>query len=297
MFMISNPDLTVARCINGTISKFPALNCRENAVYAGWLSEIADRLARHADETGREPAPFGVNHSMLRGNARLEADLETTIAQRVPLVITSLGISQDVVDRVHGYGGVVFHDVVNQRHARKAADAGVDGLILVAAGAGGHAGRLNPFAFIAEVRRWFDRTVIVAGGITNGRQIAAVELLGADMVSMGTRFNATVEGNAPQAYKSMIVASDAEDITYTPYMTGVGASFLTASLEEWGLDPGDLGNAAIGAAIRTVRHGDREGKVWRDIWSAGQSTGAIDDVPTAGELCARLVREYKTRSG
>ncbi len=293
MFMVSTPDLTVECCRSGVVGSFPALNQRDNAGYAAWLGEIGDRLARLAGETGSDPAPFGVNLSMRRGNPRLEEDLVTTIAARVPLVITSLGVSAEVVSRVHDYGGIVFHDIVNQRHAEKAAAAGVDGLILVTAGAGGHAGRLNPFAFVAEVRRWFDRTLILAGGIVDGRQIAAAQLLGADMVSMGTRFIATREGAAPDAYKAMILAATAEDIVYTAAMTGVGASFLKASVRDWGIDPDDLATAAIDPATRTVRHGDREGKVWRDIWSAGQAAGAIDDVPGAADLCRRLAAEWR----
>lgn len=292
MFMVSNPDLMVACCAFGVIGAFPALNCRDNIAYSGWLDEIEERLRRHVDTTGQAVAPFGVNLSMRRGNSRLEEDLETTIARRVPLVVTSLGISADLVARVHDYGGVIFHDVINQRHARKAAEAGVDGLILVAAGAGGHAGRLNPFAFVAEVRRWFEHTIVLAGGIVDGRQIAAAQLLGADMVSMGTRFIATREGNAPEEYKAMIVRAAAEDIAYTSAMTGVGASFLKESMREWGFNPDDPASGEIDVATRTVRHEGRDGKVWRDIWSAGQSAGAIDDVPSAEELCRRLAAEY-----
>jgi nitronate monooxygenase len=292
MFMVSNPDLVVACCTSGVVGTFPALNCRDNAGYCAWLNEIGDRLDRHAAATGIAPAPFGVNLSLRRGNPRLEQDLATTIANRVPLVITSLGISRDVVDQVHGYGGVLLHDVINLRHARKAAASGVDGLILVAAGAGGHGGRLNPFAFVAEVRRWFDGTVVLAGGISAGHQIAAARLLGADLVSIGTRFIATREANAPDRYKAMIVEAGSEDIVYTAAMTGVEANFLKASLHDWGIDPADLANAAIDSTTRTVRNDDREGKVWRDIWSAGQSVGAIDDIPAAAELCRRLAADH-----
>ena len=297
MFMISTPDLMVECCRSGVIGGFPALNQRDNAGYAAWLAEIRERLARISDETGVAPAPFAVNLSLRRGNPRLEEDLATTIADKVPLVITSLGVSADVIDRVHDYGGIVFHDVVSRRHAEKAAAAGVDGLILVTAGAGGHAGQLNPFAFVAEIRRGFDRTLILAGGIVDGRQIAAAELLGADMVSIGTRFIATREGAAPDAYKAMILAATSEDIVYTPAMTGVGASFLKASIRDWGMDPDHLSAAAIDRATRTVRYGGREGKVWRDIWSAGQAAGAIGDLPGAAELCERLAAEWRTARG
>jgi nitronate monooxygenase len=225
-----------------------------------------------------------------------DADLKTTIAHQVPLVITSLGISSEVVDRIHEYGGLVFHDVINRRQAEKAAAANVDGLILVTAGAGGHAGRLNPFAFVAEIRPWFDRTIVLAGGITNGRQIAAAHLLGADMVSIGTRFISTTESGAPDDYKRMILATQAEDIAYTPAMTGVSASFLKPSLLAWGIDSEAPQSDKIDSATRTVRHDGREGKVWRDIWSAGQGVGAIDDIPRATILCERLAQEYRSAS-
>jgi nitronate monooxygenase len=191
---------------------------------------------------------------------------------------------------VHDYGGLVFHDVINLKFAEKAAAAGADGLIAVAAGAGGHGGTLNPFAFVEELRGWFTGTLVLAGGITNGRQIAAARLIGADMVSIGTRFLATAESGVPDAYKTMVRESRAQDIIYTPHMTGVHASFLKPSLEQWGLHEG--GTGAIDSATRTVRHGEKEGKVWRDVWSAGQGVGAIGDIPTAAALCARLAREY-----
>lgn len=293
MFMISCPELIVTCCTNGVIGSFPALNQRDSAGYAAWLDEIEMRLAAHADTTGSAPAPYGVNFSMRRGNARLEEDLATTIARRVPLVITSLGIDADIIARVHDYGGIVFHDVVSQRHADKAAAAGVDGLILVTAGAGGHAGRLNPFAFTAQVRRGFEGTIILAGGITTGRQIAAARLMGADMVSMGTRFIATREGAAPEAYKRMILDAACEDIAYTPGMTGVPASFLKPSLIAWGIDPDEPLPPQVDRATRTVRHEGREGKIWRDLWSAGQASGAIGDIPSAGDLCRRLAADYR----
>lgn len=292
MFMISLPDLVVACCAAGVIGAFPALNQRDTEGYAAWLDDIADRLARAEQATGRAAAPYAVNLSLRRGNARLEQDLAATIARRVPLVITSLGITRDVVDRIHDYGGILFHDVVSQRHAEKAAESGVDGLILVTAGAGGHAGRLNPFAFLAQVRRWFDRTLVLAGGVTDGCQIAAARLMGADLVSIGTRFIATTESAAPDAYKRMILDARADDIAYTPAMTGVGANFLVPSLRAWGIDPDDPAPATVDGASRSVRHDGREGKIWRDIWSAGQAVGAIDDIPDAAALCARLASDF-----
>ncbi len=291
MFLVSNKVLTVECCRAGVIGTAPALNQRDNAGYEAYLNTVEDQL-RRIEAVGQVCAPHGVNLSLRKGNPRLEEDLLSTVAHKVPLVITSLGISADVVTRIHDYGGLVFHDVVNLRFAEKAVAAGVDGLIAVAAGAGGHAGALNPFAFLAELRCWYDGIVVLAGGIVNGKQIVAAELMGADMVSMGTRFIATQESTAPQAHKQMILNARAKDIIYTPYMTGVPASFLVPSLDEWGLDPENLATAAIDAKTRMVRHGTREGKVWRDIWSAGQVVGAIHDIPMAADLCRDLARDY-----
>jgi nitronate monooxygenase len=296
MFLASNAALTLACCESGVIGTCPALNFRDNAAYENYLHGIETRLKSRRDQ-GETPAPHGVNLSLRRGNPRLEEDLRTTIAHKIPLVITSLGLSRDVVERIHAYGGLVFHDVINLKFAEKAAAAGADGLIAVAAGAGGHGGTLNPFAFIEELRGWYTGTLVLAGGMTNGRQIAAARLLGADMVSIGTRFLATTESGVPDAYKSMVCASRAQDIIYTPHLTGVHASFLRPSLEEWGLPPGALATATIDPATRTVRHGAREGKVWRDVWSAGQGAGAITDIPAAAALCARLAHEYAQALG
>jgi len=290
MFLASNVALTLACCEAGVIGTCPALNFRDNAGYEHYLRQI---------ETGRETrlrenqvfAPHGVNLSLRKGNPRLEEDLRTTIAHKIPLVITSLGLSRDVVDRVHDYGGLVFHDVISLKFAEKAAAAGADGLIAVAAGAGGHGGTLNPFAFIEELRPWFPGTIVLAGAITNGRQIAAARLLGADMVSIGTGFLATAESGVPEAHKNMVLASRAQDIIYTKSLTGVHANFLRPSMEEWGLAPGGE-TAEIDSATRTIRHAGREGKVWRDVFSAGQGAGAIQDITPAAALCARLAREY-----
>ena len=286
MFMVSCPDLVVACCRNGVIGSFPALNRRDSEGYAAWLSEISARLEG-------VPVPYAVNLSLRRRSPRLEADLTVTVAARVPIVLTSLGVSREVVGRIHDYGGTVLHDVTTTAHAEKAAEAGVDGLILVCAGAGGHGGGLNPFAFLAEVRRWFSGTIALAGCIGTGRDIAAARVMGADLVSIGTRFIATREAAAPEAYKRMILDARAGDVAYTPALTGVPASFLRASLAEWGVDPDAVDNPTIDIATRTARHLGREGKVWRDIWSAGQGAGAIHDIPGAGELCHRLAGEYR----
>lgn len=288
MFMVSCPDLVVACCRAGVVGSYPALNQRDSEGHAAWLGEIAERLADMPDA-----APFAVNLSLRKGSPRLETDLAESIAARVPIVMTSLGISRDVVERIHAYGGIVLHDVVSVRHAEKAVEAGVDGLILVCAGAGGHAGGLNPFAFLGEVRKWFSGTVALAGAISTGRDIAAARLMGADLVSMGTRFIATREANAPDAYKQMVLASGAADVAWTPAPTGVPASFLRPSLAEWGVDPAATEHPTLDTASRTLRIDGREGKVWRDLWSAGQGCGTIDDIPDATTLCHRLIDEYR----
>ncbi len=286
MFLVSGPDLVVEACRSGVVGTFPALNQRSNEGYRAWLSEIEARLAAAAVAAGRQPAPFGVNLIVHRTNARLSEDLETTVRHRVPLVITSLGAVSDVVDAVHSYGGVVLHDVINLRHAEKALQAGVDGLIAVAAGAGGHAGALSPFAFMAELRRLTSKLIALSGSISQGREIAAARLLGADFAYLGTRFIATRESMADEAYKAMLVASSAKDVVYTPAISGVHANFLRPSIEAAGLDPDDL---PAGAKL-DMGH---ERKAWKSIWSAGHGTGSITDIPTAAELCARLAREYE----
>jgi nitronate monooxygenase len=283
LFLISGPNLVVEACRSGIIGTFPALNQRTSEGYDEWLSEIETRLS-----PGEAFAPFGVNLIVHRTNARLEEDLAITVRHRVPLVITSLGAARSVVDRIHSYGGLVFHDVIHLHHARKAAEAGVDGLIAVSAGAGGHAGTLSPFAFLAEIRAFFDKTVVLAGAITNGRQIAAVRLMGADLAYLGTRFINTRESLAPAAYKAMIRESTAKDILYTAAISGVHANFLRASIVTAGGDPDNL--PPHGGLSMT---GDAEAKAWKDIWSAGHGVGDIDDIPFTAELCGRLIREYR----
>jgi len=217
----------------------------------------------------------------------LRRDVEITVQQRVPIVITSLGAVRDVVDAIHSYGGLVFHDVINLRHAHKAAEAGVDGLIAVCAGAGGHAGLLNPFAFVAELRQIFDKIVILSGAITHGRQIAAAQLMGADLAYLGTRFINTRESLAPAGYKEMILASTAKDIVYTPAVSGVAANFLRASLIAAGADPDNLQSS-----VKLSVSSEGEAKAWRDVWSAGHGVGDIHDILPAAELCQRLIAEY-----
>lgn len=279
MFLASGPDLVVETCRSGLIGTFPALNQRTSEGYEAWLVEIAGRLR------GEEHAPFGVNLIVHRTNARLEADLHVTVKHKVPLVITSLGAVREVVDAVHSYGGLVFHDVISRRHAEKALEAGVDGLIAVCAGAGGHAGALSPFALVPEIRAFFQGPVILSGAMSTGSHVAAARMLGADFAYLGTRFLATREAMAAQGHKDMIVAAEAKDILYTPAISGVNANFLVPSIERNGLDPQNLpAHAKLDMAS--------EAKVWRDVWSAGQGVGSIHDVPSAAELGARLIAEY-----
>ena len=285
MFLVSGPDIVVETCRAGVVGTFPALNQRSSDGYAAWLTEIEERLAVPSDAGGHLPAPFGINLIVHRSNPRLKADLDITVARKVPLVITSLGAVRDVVDAVHSYGGLVFHDVINLRHAEKAAAAGVDGIIAVCAGAGGHAGTLSPFALVPEIRRIFAGTIVLSGAISTGFDIAAARVLGADLAYLGTRFIATRESLAPEAYKRMILDTAASDIVYTAAISGVNANFMRPSIVAAGLDPDNL-----------PEHGrmdlTEEAKVWKTIWSAGHGVGAIADVPTVAELVARLGSDY-----
>ncbi|MBX3529081.1 MAG: nitronate monooxygenase [Rhizobiaceae bacterium] len=280
MFLISGPDLVVEVCRSGLVGTFPALNQRTSEGYAAWLNEIKGRLSALP-----AAASFGVNLIVHKSNPRLAADLEITVKHKVPLVITSLGAVKDVVDAVHSYGGLVFHDVISLRHAEKAAEAGVDGIIAVAAGAGGHAGTLSPFALIPEIASFFKGTIVLSGAMSTGRHIAAARMLGADMAYLGTRFIATRESMATPAQKQMVLAARASDILYTPAISGVNANFMRPSIVAAGLDPDNL-----------VAHGaldmQNEAKAWKNVWSAGQGVGSIGDIPGAAELCERLIAEY-----
>ena len=280
MFLVSGPDLVVETCKAGVVGSFPALNQRSTEGYGEWLAEIRER-------NGNAAAPFGVNLIVHRSNARLDADLAETVRQRVPFVITSLGAVSEVVDAIHGYGGLVFHDVINLRHAQKAAEAGVDGLIAVCAGAGGHAGTYNPFAFVQEIRQFYQGTIILSGAMSTGAHVVAARATGADFAYLGTRFIATTESRAPEDYKQMILAATAKDIVYTNAISGVNGNFLRASLEAAGLDPANLPEFN-----RELHLGSSEKRAWKNIWSAGQGVGAIHDVPSTAELVARLTREY-----
>lgn len=288
MFIISNPEMVVEQCKSGIAGTFPALNARPQEELAAWLTRIEGELARER-AAGRKPAPYGVNLVIRAGNERLEADLATCVRHEVPLVITSLGNPAAVVQAVHGYGGLVLHDVTSARHARRALQAGVDGLILVCAGAGGHAGALSPFALLSEVRGFYDGLVVLAGAITDGRGMLAARVMGADLVYMGTRFIATQESAAVPEYKQMLVEASASDIIYTPHFSGIPANYLKASIAAAGLDPDNL-PAVDAAAVRAS--GDRQ-KRWKHIWGAGQGVGNIRDLPPTAELVQRLALEYE----
>ena len=287
MFLVSNPALVTACCNAGIVGSFPALNQRESAGFQAWLEEIDAQLADDA-------APYAVNLIVHASNPRLQADLAICVKQQVPIVITSLGAVKDVVEAVHSYGGLVFHDVTTRRHAEKAAEAGVDGLIAVAAGAGGHAGTWSPFALVAEIRQFFDKTLLLTGSLNRGHEILAAQMLGADLAYMGTRFIATLENDAPTPYKQMLLQARAADIIHTPAVSGVPASFMRQSLEQAGYDLSRLQDkAAIDYGERLKPVSD-EAKAWKTVWSAGQGVGGITDLPSVGELVARLDREYRT---
>ena len=281
LFLASGPDLVVEVCRAGLVGTFPALNQRSTEGFAAWLDEIGDRLAAYP-----KAAPYGVNLIVHKSNTRLAADLETVVKYRVPVVITSLGAVRDVVDAVHSYGGLVFHDIISRRHAEKASEAGVDGLIGVSAGAGGHAGNLNPFALIHEIKSVFSGAIILSGSLSTGRDIAAARMMGADLAYLGTRFLATREAMIDPAYRQMVLDSQAADIVYTSKISGVNANFMRQSILKAGLDPDHLpDHAKLDLAS--------EAKVWKTIWSAGQGVGAISDVMGANDLCERMIAEYR----
>lgn len=285
MFLISNPRLVLACCANGVVGSFPALNQRDSAGFKAWLEEIEAGLAQL-----QTPAPYAVNLIVHPTNPRLQADQALCVEHRVPIVITSLGAVKEVVDAVHGYGGLVFHDVTTRRHAEKAAEAGVDGLIAVAAGAGGHAGTWSPFALAAEIRQFFDKTLLLAGCMNHGHEILAAQLLGADLAYMGTRFIATAESHAQNAYKQMLLSAHAADIIHTPAVSGIPASFLRPSLEQAGYDMNALKSSHEQGKLKPI---DDEAKAWKTVWSAGQGVGGIDDLPSARALIKRLHSEYR----
>ena len=289
MFLISNPNMVIECCKNGIVGTFPALNQRTSEGFEAWLIEIKEALAAFEKETGQKAAPFGVNLIVHPTNPRLEADVKLCMKHKVPLVITSLGAVSMVVDAIHSYGGLVFHDIIKKRHAEKAAEAGVDGLILVAAGAGGHGGSLNPMSLVAEVKSIFDKTILLSGCISTGKDVATALQMGADFAYMGTRFINTDESIAPEAYKKMIVDAGANDVVYTAAISGVHANFLAASLQAAGITAEDLKKDV---KIDFGKEMDTEAKAWKTIWSAGQGVTTIKDSIPVKALVERLRSEF-----
>lgn len=290
MFLISGPKLVIECCKNGIVGTFPALNQRTSEGFEEWLIEIKTALADFEKETGKKTAPFGVNLIVHPTNPRLEADIMLCVKHKVPLIITSLGAVSQVVEAIHSYGGLVFHDVIKKRHAKKAAGAGVDGLILVSAGAGGHAGTINPMTLVAEIKKFYDKTIILSGCISNGRDIASALQMGADLAYMGTRFINVEESKAPDDYKKMIIESGASDVVYTASISGVHANFLGASLKAAGITEEDLKKDT---KINFGKELDTEAKAWKTIWSAGQGVTTIDNVMPVVELVNTLKSEFK----
>lgn len=289
LFIISNPDLVIAQCKAGVVGSFPALNARPAEKLEEWLDRITTELAEHdAKHPDRPSAPFAVNQIVHKSNDRLEHDLELCVRYKVPIVITSLGARAEVNDAVHSYGGIVLHDIINNTFARKAIDKGADGLIAVAAGAGGHAGTLSPFALLHEIREWFDGPLLLSGAIASGDAVLAAQAAGADLAYIGSAFIATQEANAQDDYKQMIVDSSANDIIYSNLFTGVHGNYLRESIVRSGLDPEALPTSDASA----MNFGSTRVKPWKDIWGAGQGVGAIKRVVPAGELVRRFVEEY-----
>lgn len=293
LFIVSGPDLVIAQCKAGIVGSFPALNARPQPMLEEWIVRIKTELAAWEKETGKKAAPFAVNQICHASNDRLAQDNETCAKHEVPIIITSLRAPREVVESTHRYGGVVLHDIINIRHARKAVDEGVDGLIPVCAGAGGHAGVMSPFALVAELRTFWNGTIALSGSIANGRSILAAQALGADLAYMGTRFIATREANAPGAYKdALVAAASGGDIVYTNLFTGVHGNYLRSSVTAAGLDPDDLPQSDK-SRMNFGSGGNSKQKAWRDIWGAGQGVGQIADAPTVEELVTRLEIEYR----
>jgi len=291
LFIVSGPDLVIEQCKAGIVGAFPALNARPEEVLEEWLQRITSELTQYkSDSPDESVAPYAVNQIVHASNSRLQHDVEMCVKYQVPIVITSLRPPAEVVAAVHGYGGLVFHDVINVRHARKAIEQGVDGIIVVCAGAGGHAGTTSPFALVKEVREIYDGTIVLSGSMSRGSDALAAQAMGADLAYMGTRFIATQEANASALYKEMIVNSKSADIVYTSLFTGVSGSYLRGSIENAGLDPDNLPQAG---KEKMNFAGEASAKAWRDIWGAGQGVGSMDDIPTVRDLVLRMETEYR----
>ena len=294
MFLISGPKLVIECCKNGIVGTFPALNQRTTEGFEQWVVEIKTALKEFESETGKKAAPFGVNLIVHQTNPRVQADLAICIKHQVPLIVTSLGAVPQLVGAVHSYGGMVFHDVIKKRHAEKAAEAGVDGLILVCAGAGGHAGTLNPMPFVAEIKKFFKKTILLSGCISNGRDVASALQMGADLAYMGTRFINTKESKAPEDYRNMIIDSGANDIVYTAAISGVSANFLRPSLEAMGITEEMLSSPKKIDFGNELSAMEKEAKAWSTIWSAGQGVTNISDNPSVEDLIFSMKKEFKT---
>jgi len=293
LFIVSGPDLVIAQCKAGIVGSFPSLNARPLSQLDEWLARITEELAAWDKAHPETPsAPFAVNQIVHKTNNRLEADVELCGKYKAPLVITSLGARVDVNDAVHAWGGIVMHDVINSAFARKAVDKGADGLIPVAAGAGGHAGRLSPFALVQELREWFDGPIALSGAIANGAAVLAAQAMGADLAYMGSAFIATTEANAVEGYKQMNVESGAEDIVYSNLFTGVHGNYLRPSIVNAGLDPDNLPQADP-SKMNFASGGNQEAKAWRDIWGCGQGIGAVKAVESVADRVDRLAAEYE----
>ncbi|NCP10664.1 MAG: nitronate monooxygenase [Sphingomonadales bacterium] len=292
MFIVSGPEMVIAQCKAGIVGSFPSLNARPQAQFDEWLHQITEELAAHnRDHPDRPAAPYAVNQIVHRSNDRLDADVATCAKWKVPIVITSLGARVELNDAVHSWGGITLHDVINDFFAHKAIEKGADGLIPVAVGAGGHAGKISPFALMAEIRQWFDGPVALSGSISTGRGILAAQAMGADFAYIGSAFIATSEANATQGYKQGIVDGRADDIVYTNLFTGIHGNYLKSSIRSAGLDPDDLPESDP-SKMNFGSGGNAKAKAWKDIWGSGQGIGSVDQVESIADRVARLEAEY-----
>ena len=292
LFIVSGPELVIAQCKAGIVGSFPALNARPQSMLGEWLTRIKEELAEYDRQNPDSPsAPYAVNQICHASNDRLMDDMQTCVDHEVPIIITSLRPPLEIVEAAHSYGGVVFHDVINVKHAKKAAEQGVDGLILVCAGAGGHAGSLSPFSLVREVKEWFDGTVLLSGSIGDGHSIAGALAMGADLAYLGTRFIATEEANADKGYKDMLIESAADDIVYSSLFTGVNGNYLKPSIAKAGLDPDNLPGADK-SKMNFGSGGNMKTKAWKDIWGSGQGIGGITDAPSVDSLVKTMKDQY-----
>ena len=292
LFIVSGPELVIAQCKAGIVGSFPALNARPQSMLGEWLTRIKEELAEYDRENPDSPsAPYAVNHICHASNDRLMDDMQTCVDHEVPIIITSLRPPLEIVEAAHSYGGVVFHNVINVKHAKKAAEQGVDGLILVCAGAGGHAGSLSPFSLVSEVKEWFDGTVLLSGSIGDGHSIAGALAMGADLAYLGTRFIATEEANADKGYKYMLIESAADDIVYSSLFTGVNGNYLKPSIAKAGLDPDNLPGADK-SKMNFGSGGNMKTKAWKDIWGSGQGIGGITDAQSVDSLVKTMKDQY-----